>query len=89
MSTSKDLFGFVVPEPAKKKGNSKAIDLHAQLVSLYGASENKCKNCKHFVVKQYAGTYFKCAKAGNINSSSAATDWRANWPACGLFNPEI
>ena len=50
----------------------------------YGVKENfKCKNCKHFLRKQYSKTYFKCALW--YISSSEATDIKANATACNKY----
>jgi len=43
----------------------------------------KCGDCEHFIRKQYANVYFGCLKYGD--TGGAATDWRVNWEACGLF----
>jgi hypothetical protein len=87
----KDLFGFEIPEtPLQgKKGNNTAVGLHAMLLSLHGSHPGKCKDCKHFVIKQYSKRYFKCDKSGKVDSSNPSTDWRANWQACGKFELEI
>lgn len=54
---------------------------------LYGKKEDhRCKECKFFLVMKYSGTYFKCLKSKLTHGS--ATDWRANWTACGIFEPE-
>lgn len=46
---------------------------------------HKCKECDNFRVYDYHGKrYFKCAAYGISNSE--ATDWGANYLACGLFN---
>ena len=45
----------------------------------------KCKECSNFRRYEYHGKrYFKCAAYGI--SCSEATDWGANYLACGLFN---
>ena len=49
---------------------------------------HKCKECCNFRTFEYHGKrYFKCAAYGISNS--AATDWGANYLACGLFNIQI
>lgn len=48
-----------------------------------GPADARCKACLHFWKKRLGNTYLKCERFGN--SGGAATDWRANWPACGLF----
>lgn len=81
----KDLFGHDIPEEQKQKENSRADQSHKKLIAIYGAVENKCKNCKHFLVKEYAGRYFKCLIANPHPTGNPKTDWRANWQACGKF----
>lgn len=83
----KDLFGVEVVEPERKKTNGTAVDLHKQLISLHGTTENeRCKNCASLITKQFAGRYFKCEESGKTNGN-AKTDWRCNWQACGKFKP--
>lgn len=53
----------------------------------YGIShiQHKCRECCNFRMYEYrCKHYFKCVAYGE--SSSEATDWRANYLACGLFN---
>lgn len=48
----------------------------------------KCKECCNFNRYEYYGKrFFKCAAYGV--SHSDATDWGANYLACGLFNIPI
>lgn len=60
---------------------------HARLVFRYGAVEGKtCHDCANL----YAGypgrrRVLKCELARM--TSSAASDWRAGWVACGKFQP--
>jgi hypothetical protein len=51
------------------------------------SNPEKCKRCKFFI-QHWPGNhvYFKCLKFGLSNG--AATDWRANWQACSLFQPK-
>jgi hypothetical protein len=47
-----------------------------------------CRNCKALI--HHSGNtklYLKCEKYGITNG--AATDWRAKWDACGLFEEKI
>lgn len=56
----------------------------------YGVSPtpHKCRECCNFRIYEYRGKrYFKCAAYGD--SCSQATDWGANYLACGLFNIPI
>lgn len=55
-------------------------DMHA----LYGVRHGaKCGNCVQFLRFKQGGYWSKCSRARQSNS--AATDWRAGWLACGLF----
>lgn len=55
----------------------------------YGTRPNLCKDCAHF--RRYMllsrRTCLKCRAYGVTKSE--ATDWCANWTACGLFNQHI
>ena len=51
---------------------------------MFGESEGVCKDCSHFSTHLSNRKHFKCEVYGE--SASAATDWRAGNPACGLFN---
>ncbi len=54
----------------------------------YGLADNDktCKTCRHLLIRQYGGKYFKCQKWSL--SSSMASDIRVSWPACKLYEPE-
>jgi hypothetical protein len=80
-----DLFGQETPiQPEKQPGKRRAELEHKQLIAIHGKSEgNRCKNCNFLYYRKQSGKYFKCEKASQ--SSGPATDWRANWQACGLF----
>lgn len=83
----KDLFGNDVPSPDEVKTQRTAELAHNKLIMLHGKSEgNKCKSCIHFIRKEFAKTYFKCANFRT--GASEGSDWRANWEACGLFQKE-
>jgi hypothetical protein len=59
---------------------------HAEMIRLYGESPGcQCAQCRHLIRKRgdHAGHFLKCEFAGV--TASAATDWRAKWPACGRF----
>lgn len=43
----------------------------------------KCKQCKHLVKKEWAGTYYKCGFRANTNGPGS--DHRVNWDACKRF----
>jgi hypothetical protein len=52
----------------------------------HGPEGRRCKQCKSFARYSMGSTWFKCHKSRV--SRSIATDWRANWPACGAFEEE-
>ena len=54
---------------------------------VYGKSEHLCKECCHLLKIAHSKPHYKC-KAYGI-SQSEATDWRAKWTGCGLFNAPI
>lgn len=43
----------------------------------------RCGDCTHLVHKRERRTYRKCERYGI--TSGPATDWRASWAGCGLF----
>lgn len=46
--------------------------------------ERKCKECEHLLTGEYHNKHYcKCTVYGC--SHSLATDWRKNYPACGLI----
>lgn len=53
--------------------------------STYGFTPGeKCGTCGSFQREQHSSkVYFKCARYRH--SHGAATDWRVNWPACGVW----
>jgi hypothetical protein len=81
----KDLFGGYTPvNPEKQPGKRLAETQHAQLIAIHGqGGANRCKDCRFLYVRKFGNKYFKCEKASQ--SGGPATDWRANWWACGLF----
>jgi len=59
------------------------LQMHAR----YGATPGKrCKSCAYLTHYDYTRRYYKCEVYGE--SSSAATDWRVNYPACGKWKGE-
>lgn len=48
----------------------------------------RCGDCAFLILNpmETAGRYYKCSKYRL--SSSAATDWRLKWAACGIFEPQ-
>jgi len=82
-----DLFGEESLPENKRPDMRLAEAQHKTLVALYGAKGGqKCKDCVHFI-RKYGGKYFKCNLARQ--SHSEASDWRANWVACGRFEKAI
>lgn len=59
------------------------IDLMHQL---FGEAEHLCKECDHFGRWRVGGatTVRKCEVYGRTRSE--ASDWKASYQACGLFN---
>ena len=55
----------------------------------YGRTSNLCNDCPHFrrYMMPSRRTVLKCRAYGVTRSE--ATDWRANWQACGLFNQPL
>lgn len=55
----------------------------------YGTSQNLCKCCPHFrrYMTPARRIVLKCRAYGVTRSE--ATDWRANWPACGMFDKQL
>lgn len=52
--------------------------------AMYGKTEGKtCKTCAHLVRYRQSATWMKC-KRSKI-TGGAGTDWKASFPACGLF----
>lgn len=60
---------------------------HRQLIALYGTTDGKiCQRCV-FLLRFRAGhSWLKCAKTSITRSQ--ASDWRAFWQACGLYEEQ-
>lgn len=41
-----------------------------------------CRTCRHYTIKQMAGTYRKCGLMERYWTKGPGTDIRASWPAC-------
>jgi hypothetical protein len=63
--------------PGLPKRIKAMYQLHGQVVG------ETCKRCQHLIAVQYGKKYLKCDQS--TMTHGAATDWRAGWPACGLF----
>lgn len=46
-----------------------------------------CGKCRWFHRYHQGGRWAKCDKT--VQTSGAGTDWRARWPACGLFEEAL
>ena len=56
--------------------------------TVYGYGNGFCGQCKHFVRTMPTDrSYFKCRAYGV--TACEATDWRAKWVACGLYNQPL
>ena len=67
-------------DPPQQPQPRQISDMH----TLYGVTPNRtCAHCVHLRRYHQGATWFKCARANH--TAGAATDWRARWPACGLF----
>lgn len=78
--TQMTLFGDERPNTSVKTLPKRIRDMHA----MYGATPGRtCIQCAHFLRYHYGSIWYKCSKSNP--TSSASTDWRTRWPACGLF----
>ena len=63
------------------KGLPKRITI---MHKMYGISAgHTCGKCALMLRRKFSATYLKCSRS--TMTRGAATDWRASWPACGLF----
>ncbi len=54
---------------------------------MYGRTEGKtCRHCIFLEHYKMGASWLKCGRSKKTNS--VATDWRAGWPACGLWEEE-
>ena len=88
----KDLFGndfeYKNPEGNQIPGRNKSGGfINNPMHLVYGETKGLevCKNCVHFVRKEYSKTYFKCSLRGNVDKCSTKSDHLASWRACGKF----
>jgi hypothetical protein len=66
---------------------ARKIEAMYQFFGRYTGKEfQQCKDCCNFIRKQYNHTYRKCLIYGDTDSE--ATDWKASYEACGMFNTE-
>lgn len=69
------------PKPKGRKPFEKPWVMHG-----YGPEGKTCKTCEHHYTYTGNRTWHKCAIWHQ--SSSAATDIRVSWPACGKYQEE-
>lgn len=58
-----------------------------EMLAVYGETPGKtCKTC--LLLKHYhqGARWMKCSKSKQ--TGGAGTDWRAGWPACGLYQED-
>jgi hypothetical protein len=57
------------------------------MLKAHGKTEGEiCKTCRLLLRWKTARTYLKCSKS--TLTHGPGTDWRAAWPACGLWEWE-
>lgn len=80
-----DVMGLFSEWQDKHKNDDKLLPVRIrQMHEAYGKTEGvTCKTCVHLIRYQMGASWLKCELARQ--SSSAATDWRAKWPACGKY----
>ena len=78
--TAIDLFGEEVSIPVPQKTGLTPSD---QMRRMYGEHDGTCKDCVFLLRTGRNRTYLKCEKF--VITRGPGTDWRAKWPACGLF----
>lgn len=89
-----DLFGHPItdldiPRPSheKKKRDESARGYSAPPGT--GPVDHFCKDCRHFVKKNMAKTYFKCWLMNRVWTGGPKTDIRANSPACRNWTSKV
>lgn len=79
-----DLLSEDLGRPAYGSGRRLADEWHAQLLRWHGQRlDRTCRGCAHLIRHSRGRTWLKCRAAGE--TGSAASDWRAGWQACGLY----
>lgn len=84
MTQHLNLFGEAATPPNPPRHRRSGLHRLAQMHAMYGYGEvgKTCATCVH-LARFSRGGYLKCAKFGA--TASEATDWRAGWQACGLY----
>jgi hypothetical protein len=69
-------------EAMKRKASAESRKI-GRMYKAYGKhAGEKCGDCKHFLRKQYANTYYKCKL---FSLKGIDSDWRVNYEARGKF----
>lgn len=74
------------PEWQEKQKRERVLPVRIRaMYSVYGRdlAGRCCSDCRFFLRFKQSARWSKCAKSKI--TGGAATDWRARWPACGLF----
>ena len=68
----------------RRKEMTRKLEL---MYEMFGKSEGKCKECKHYTSYKYHDKRYRKCKVYGVTCSEA-TDWKASGDACGLFNKD-
>lgn len=72
---------MILPEHARNQVKRRG---HAWLPGT-GPTGETCKTCKHYTLRQWAGTYRKCGLMEKNWTQGPGTDIRAKDPACKFW----
>lgn len=84
------LADIVIGVDSERIGDSMRLKKIDAMHHFYGYDhlDRKCADCDHLLRGEYHGrVYYKCTVYGL--SHSEATDWRKNYPACGLVDHDF
>lgn len=76
----------------RDKGRAGKAPLVNPMLRLYGEfraptdDPRTCGSCRFLTARRFSRTYYKCTKRST--SSSATSDHRVGWPACGLYEED-
>jgi hypothetical protein len=80
----------LLPEHAVAADVPKGGRRLAQMHGAYGPGPEgaRCRGCRFFERRGGRSNrrWFKCLRT--VVTASKATDWKALWPACGLYTPK-
>ncbi len=82
--TATDLFG-PLPIGAKPQGAKAAKQRGYAAPPGTGPAGETCKSCRHYVLRQFAGTYRKCGLMRRFWTGGPGSDVRASAPACSRW----